>query len=393
MSQGLSPALARLIAGHVCLHACMAGVRMAAPLLALRSGHSAAAVGVLLALFALTQVFLALPAGRFADRHGLKKPVGIAVVAATLGAGLAVAWPVFPVLCVSALLTGGATGVASIALQRHVGRAAASPTELRQVFSWLAIGPAFSNFLGPFSAGLVIDHGGFRLAFLLMAVLPLVSWFWVRSARELAPVMPPPGARAGTAWDLVAEPRFRRLLVVNWFLSSCWDVHTFVVPVLGHELGLSASVIGTLLGTFAIAAVLVRVLLPLMAARLKEPIVVTGAMAATALLFAIYPLLHAPLAMGACSALLGLALGTVQPMIMSMLHQMTPEHRHGEAVALRVMVINASSVAMPMLFGLAGAVIGISGVFWFVGAAVGGASRLAWQLREPAAQLPPDQSR
>ena len=72
--------LARLIAGHICLHASMAGLRMAAPLLALREGFSPAAVGFLLALFALTQVFLSLPAGRFADRNGLKKPVGYAVV-------------------------------------------------------------------------------------------------------------------------------------------------------------------------------------------------------------------------------------------------------------------------------------------------------------------------
>ena len=134
MTGGLSPELARLIAGQVFLHACMAGTRMAAPLLALRQGYSEAAVGVLLALYALTQVFLALPAGRFADRHGLKRPMGLSVIAATLGAGLAVAFPVFPVLCASALLTGGATGAASIALQRHVGRAAENPTQLKQVF-------------------------------------------------------------------------------------------------------------------------------------------------------------------------------------------------------------------------------------------------------------------
>jgi MFS family permease len=85
--------------------------------------------------------------------------------------------------------------------------------------------------------------------------------------------------------------------------------------------------------------------------------------------------------MGACSVLLGVALGTVQPMVMSTLHQITPEHRHGEAVALRMMAINASSVAMPMLFGLAGTVIGIGGVFWIVGAAVGLGTRLAWGLR------------
>ena len=119
--------LARLIAGQICVHACMAGMRMAAPLLALREGYSAAAVGVLLALFALTQVFLALPAGRFADRHGLKRPVGWAVAVASAGAALALLFPVFPVLCLAALMTGGATGAATIALQRHVAAPRTTP--------------------------------------------------------------------------------------------------------------------------------------------------------------------------------------------------------------------------------------------------------------------------
>jgi MFS family permease len=382
MSGGPGSSLARLIAGQVFLHACMAGTRMAAPLLALRQGHSEASVGMLLALFALTQVFLALPAGRYADRHGLRRPMGLAIIAAALGAGLAVAFPVLPVLCLSALLTGGATGAASIALQRHVGRAAETPTQLKQVFSWLAIGPAASNFLGPFAAGLMIDHGGFRLAFLLMAALPLISWFWIKSVPDLPPVVRAQGQEKTRAWDLVREPLFRRLLLVNWLLSSCWDVHTFVVPVLGHERGLSASAIGSILGAFAIAAALIRLLLPLMAAQLREWSVIAGAMVVTAVLFGIYPFLPTAAAMGMCSILLGGALGTVQPMIMSMLHQITPEHRHGEAVALRIMAINASSVLMPMLFGLTGALIGVSGVFWIVGAVVGGGTRLPFKLKD-----------
>lgn len=380
-SSGLTRELVRLITGHVFLHACMAGMRMASPLLALREGYSEAAVGVLLALYALTQVFLALPAGRYADRHGLKRPVAYSVVAAAFGAGLAVAWPIFPVLCVSALLTGGATGAAVIALQRHVGRAAQTPTQLKQVFSWLAIGPAFSNFLGPFAAGLMIDHAGFRWAFLLMAVLPLLAWLFIRKTHEAPRPGPPANAVRQRAWDLVREPMFRRLLIVNWFLSSAWDVHTFVVPVLGHERGLSASVIGTILGAFAIAAAAIRVVLPALAARLHEWAVVGGAMVATALVYAVYPFVHTAPAMAVCSVLLGIALGTVQPMIMSMLHQITPHERHGEAVGMRLMVINASSVAMPMLFGAAGTVVGISAVFWTMALMVGAGSRLAFGLK------------
>lgn len=374
-------ALARLIAGQICLHACMAGMRLAAPLLALRAGYSALAVGFLLALFALTQVFLALPAGRYADRHGLKRPVGFCVLAASTGAALALAFPVFPVLCLSALLTGGATGVASLSLQRHVGRAAQDANELKKVFSWLATGPALSNFIGPLSAGLLIDHGGFRAAFLLFALLPLATWLWVRRTVELPPVLRTAGAAPQKALDLLREPLMRRLVLVNWLLSSCWDVHTFVVPVLGYERGLSASVIGSILGSFAIAAALVRVVMPIFAARVREWAVITSAMTITALLLGIYPFMVSALAMGVCSVLLGLALGSVQPMIMSTLHQITPEARHGEALGLRLMAINASSVLMPLLFGSAGAVVGVSSVFWFVGLAVGAGAKLAWRLR------------
>ena len=387
--EGPKFALARLIAGQVCLHACMAGMRLASPLLALREGHSPLAVGFLLALFAVMQVFLALPAGRYVDRHGLKRPMAWCVGAAFGGAGLAAAFPIFPVLCLSALLTGGATGVASLALQRHVGRAAKGAAELKRVFSWLSIGPAVSNFLGPFSAGVLIDASGFRAAFSLMALLALVAWLWVRSTVELAPVVVRADAAPKKALDLLSEPLMRRLLLVNWLLSSCWDVHTFVVPVLGHERGFSASVIGAILGAFAIAATVVRVALPFVATRVNEWTVVGCAMLTTAVLFVVYPFMVSPLAMGVCSVLLGLVLGSVQPMIMSTLHQITPDHRHGEALGLRLMTINASSVLMPLLFGTAGAVVGVSVVFWSVGVAVGAGARMGWLLRPPQATASP----
>ena len=386
----MSIELARLILAQIFLHACMTGLRMSAPLLALQEGYSPAAVGVLLALFALSQVFLALPAGRFADRNGLKRPINYSVAAAVLGAGVAVAFPIFPVLCVSALLTGGAAGVAVISLQRHVGRAASGALQLRQVFSWLSIGPAVSNFLGPFSAGLLIDHAGpsagslfgYRAAFLFLTLLPIMTWFLVRHTQELPPVITRNEGAPANAWDLLRQPMFRRLLLVNWFLSSCWDVHTFVVPVLGFERGLSASSIGSILGAFALAAAAVRMAMPVVAAHLREWKVLAFAMLSTGVLFGVYPLMPSALMMGLCSVLLGLALGTVQPMVMSMLHQITPEARHGEALGLRLMTINASSVVMPMLFGSAGTLVGIAAVFWATGALVGLGSRAAWLLKD-----------
>ncbi|WP_447776449.1 MFS transporter [Variovorax boronicumulans] len=381
--------LLRVIVAQVCLHATMAGMRLATPLLALQQGYSAAAVGLLIALFALTQVFLALPAGRFADRHGLKRPLWLSVIAASGGAGLALIFPVFPVMCIAALLTGGATGATVIALQRHVGRSATDPTQLKRVFSWLAIAPAAANFVGPFLAGMLIDHAGrapadllaFRICFAVMAFLPLLCWLLARGAHEPPRVAPVPGAAPTRAWDLLREPMFRRLLFVNWLQSSSWDVHAFVLPVLGHDRGISASVIGSILGAFAIAAAIIRVVLPLIASRASERSVILSSTVVTAAVFAVYPLLDSPWTMGICSVILGFALGAVQPMVMSMLHQITPHARHGEALGLRLMTINASSVAMPMLFGSLGALIGITGVFWVVGGVLALGAKATWGLK------------
>jgi len=381
--------LLRVIGAQVCLHATMAGMRLATPLLALQQGYSAAAVGLLIALFALTQVFLALPAGRFADRHGFKRPLWLSVLAASIGAGLALVFPVFPVMCLAALLTGGATGATVIALQRHVGRSATDPTQLKRVFSWLAIAPAIANFVGPFMAGLLIDHAGrvpadllaFRVCFAAMALLPVICWMLARGAHEPPPAAPVAGATRTRAWDLLREPMFRRLLFVNWLQSSSWDVHAFVLPVLGHDRGIGASVIGSILGAFAVAAAAIRVVLPIIASRASERSVILSSTVVTAAVFAVYPLLDSAWTMGLCSVILGFALGAVQPMVMSMLHQITPHARHGEALGLRLMTINASSVAMPMLFGSLGALIGIAGVFWVVGGVVALGARATWGLK------------
>jgi len=375
----LRASLAPVIAAHICLHCTMTGMRMAAPLFALSHGLGEAAAGVLVALFAATQIVLSLPAGRFADRHGFKRPMRLAIFTTVLGAGLAAVWPVYPVLCLSALLCGGAVGAATIALQRHVGRLATGPSELREVFSWVSTAPAVSNFLGPFAAGLLIDHGGYRAAFGFLAVMPVLAWALLRRVRE----KPIEATRASKspAWDLLRDPGFRRLMLMNWFMNSSWDLHGFMVPLLGHERGLPASVIGSILGAFAIAAAIVRLMIPVVARQVREWVLITGATAIAGLTFLLYPFTRSALTMGLASIVIGMALGLVQPMVMSMLHQLTPKHRHGEALAVRLILINLSSVGMPMLFGVVGGALGASGVFWAMGAIVGAGSRLGTGLR------------
>ncbi len=393
-AEGLgSRTLMALVVGQVGIHSAMAGLRLAAPLQALREGYSAWSVGLLLALFAAAPVLLAMPSGRLADRHGYHRPMGIAVALSVLGAVCALGstfleGPLhFGLLCVSAALCGSGTNMGMLAIQRTAGLAARDSTERVRIFSWLGVAPSFANVVGPVALGFMIDWAGFAAAYALM--FPLVAMTFL-SAR-LVPRMPRASpamtsASSGSTWSLLAAPGMKRLLLSNWLLSACWDVHAFALPIIGHDRGFSASTIGLILGTFTLSVSVIRLVIPALAHRVEETAVIRWGMVGTGAVFALYPLATSPWQMGVCAALLGITLGSTQPMVMSTLHHLTPDNRHGETLAFRSMAINLSSTLLPLFFGAAGVAVGASALFWVVGASVASGS---WAVGGLKRHLPP----
>lgn len=346
-------ALLALVATMISIHACMASTRVAASLWVLDQGLGEWTVGVLLSLFAVAPMVLALWAGRQVDRFGFHRPMAYAVVMAFVGALASLAQPSLPTIVFSCLLNGGATAVAAVATQREAGLMASDPSELKRMFSYVALSQALSNALSPVATGLLIDHLGFRAAFALPVLLPLLAWAAARRLpRQLPPPAKTPAEGARTAWSLLRDPALRHLLILNVVLSASWDAHSFVVPVLGHAKGLSASSIGLVLGSFAVAATLVRLAIVRWAQHLDEIRALRAAMALATVLLLVYAWLPGTLGLALGSAILGMALGSVQPMILATLHQVTPPERHGQALGLRLLASNGATVAMPLGFGL-----------------------------------------
>ena len=62
--------------------------------------------------------------------------------------------------------------------------------------------------------------------------------------------------------DLLAEPEMRRIYWVNCLTASSWDLFIVMLPVLGHRLGYSASVIGTVYSFFTIGTFGARAAMP-----------------------------------------------------------------------------------------------------------------------------------
>ena len=351
------------------------GLKLAAPLYALSVGVSDGAVGALVALFAASQIFLAIPIGRYADKNGLHTPMAYAVVGSSGMLFIGALRPEILIISVVAVVLGAANCVTLIVMQRHVGRADLSDEARRNYFGWLAISPALSSSLGPLGAGLIIDlltpaegdYVAFQYCFLFLAVLSCASWAFTRkvvAARNLnAPAM-----QKSPSWELLRSANFRNILFINWLQSTVWDVHSFVVPVIGFKAGYSASTIGVILGGFAFAAAAIRLTLPMLSKRFSEKQIIACSCVVAVVVFSLYPFAYSPVLMFTCSAVLGAALGCVQPMILTMLVQVTPLHRQGEAFGIRLTALNASNFLVPIVAGSFSGLIGLSSIFWLVSA-------------------------
>ncbi|OWQ93449.1 hypothetical protein CDN99_02965 [Roseateles aquatilis] len=380
-SPGLRRSFPAVIATLVAVHASMAVTRVAATLWVLDQGYGEWTVGLLLSLFAVAPIGLSLWAGRLADRHGFHRPVGVGVLMALGGALCVLVFQSLWAIAVGCLLCGGAIAVAAVAIQREAGLMATDASELKRVFSWVALGPALSNALAPVVAGVLIDHAGFPWAFALAVLLPAVAWGLATRVPRHAPQPKGDGAKPRPAWDLLRDPALRNLLMINIVLSSCWDAHSFVVPVVGHAKGLSASSIGLVLGSFATAATVVRLAIVRWADHLDELKALRAAMTVATVMLLVYAWLPGTAGLMVGSAILGVALGSVQPMVLATLHQVTPPERHGQALGLRMLATNGATIAMPLGFGALATASAAAAPMWLMASLLIAAQWPARQLR------------
>ncbi|HSU45150.1 MAG TPA: MFS transporter [Casimicrobiaceae bacterium] len=370
-----------LIALGVANHLVLTGSRVAVSLNALALGENAATVGGLMALFALFPMFLAIPAGRLADRVGVRGPMLAGSIGTAAGVLVVTLLPGLPALFATAMLTGVSFMLFQVAAQYATGEMGGVAARSRN-FGLLALGYSTSSIAGPMLAGLMIDHAGYRATFALLTMLPLLPIAVLATNRVALPgPHPERAARSdGSALDFVSHREMRRVFIINGLVSMAWELHTLFVPIYGHTIGLSASRIGLILAAFAAATFTVRLAMPAIASRVSEHAVLTSALYVGALVYLALPFSRTAGMLMGLSFCLGLGLGASQPMVMSLLHSHAPPGRMGEAAGVRLSLVNSISVAVPLVFGAVGGVVGLSPVLWSVGVflATGG-----WLTRAP----------
>jgi MFS family permease len=354
-------------------HTGFVGSRVTVSLHAISEGATPFTVGLLMALYAALPMLIAVPGGRMIDRVGAYRPLAISSAVLTVGILLPFAWPALPMLHLAAVAIGTAFTVQHLALNHAVG-ALGGPADRAVNFSWFALAFSISGFLGPLTAGFTIDATSHRLSYLFLALPPAIGFalLLARPARLPALHLAKDEAAGRDVADLFREPRLRAAFIFSGLLAMGWDLYTFVVPIYGSKIGLSAS-------TFA-----VRLAMPALARRVRAWTVVTAALAISGCAYSVFPLIERVPLLMALSFLLGMGLGCAQPMIMSLLYAASPPGRQGEVVGVRTTLLNASHTVLPLLFGALGAALGMGPVFWSMSALLLGGGWFALQRRATA---------
>ena len=361
--------LALAIVLTVLTHVAFVGSRVTIALYGIHLGATPLTVGVLMSLYAFLPMLLAVYVGRLIDRIGPLRPMlwsSAALVAAVALPGL---WPSLAALHLAAMLIGTSFLYYHVALNNVIGQLG-TPADRAVNFSWFALGFSISGFCGPLLAGFAIDGVGHRAAFLALAAFPALATLVLYGRRHLLPG--PAGAlhQGGERRivDLLREPRLRSAFIASAVLAMGWDLYTFVMPVYGSSIRLSASTIGVIMGTFAAATFVVRLAMPALSRRLKEWPMVIVAMAIAGISYALFPLATSVPPLMALSFLLGLGLGCAQPFIMSLLYAASPPGRQGEVIGVRTTMLNGSHAFLPLAMGALGAALGMGPVFWAMAA-------------------------
>jgi MFS family permease len=341
------------------------GGRVANTLYVLDLGADPLYTGLLLATYAAFPLVLAVYTGKIADRYGVRVPVVVGTIVSVIGLLLPFFWPVFPMLFVSAAVSGCGFILAQVSMQSLVG-ALGSGTARTLNLNLYALAVSTSDLVGPVMAGFSIDHYGHVSAYLHLAVPGAAAVLAVLFvARRLPHSTASAADRGGQRMaDLLRIADLRRMFIASALVMGGLDLFQLYLPIYAHSIGLSASAIGLILGAFAAAGFVTRAWLPMLTRRYGEEPSLRYAMFLAAGTFFLIPQFQGAAVLGVICFVLGLGMGLGQPLTVILTYNYSPPKRHGEGLGLRIAINNSMHVTVPAIFGAVGSLTGLAPVFW-----------------------------
>lgn len=336
--------------------------RVVLSLYALNLGADPFAVGILAGTSSALPLLLSWQVGRLSDRFGSRLPLTVGAAGGALGMLAPYFMPGLPALYLAAVMNGLLFAFCSVSLQNLVGLLS-SPTDRAKNFSNFSLMASSGNFLGPLIAGFSIDLSGYGIACLYLVLLSLAPIVLLAAWGKLLPEGSHNTSPPGSVRDMLKSSGLWRVMATSSLVVTGVVLFQFYIPIYGHDIGLSASVIGIVLAIFPGAAFVVRIFLPRMITLFGEEKLLSYAFFIGAAGLMLVPFFQGAVMLGLISFLFGIGMGCGQPITIMMTFSGSEKGRSGEALGLRITANHLARLLGPVLFGMVGSAFGVFPVF------------------------------
>lgn len=363
----------------------LAAGRLTLPLILLDMGGSKMLVGILGSLFTAIPMLMTVRFGRWIDRAGTLTPIVLCIALLVAPGLLMLVRPGPWSLLVAASLVGAGAMFSHIVTTRAVAGVSGDLTRARNL-GYLAAGYSLFQFICPLLAGFSYDHLGTAMAVAVITMFPLLSLLMLVTGFHLyakAPPGPAAARRTGGTLRLFADVELRRWATAYSIFAASQSIFPFIVSVYAVEIGLNASQAGALLGALALGALVARVSSPWLVTLFRSKVLLCLALLMSAAAYCMLPFLHEWRLLTGLCLLLGLSLGSGQPVSMLLLYGAAPEGRINETVGAVIALTNFLQLTTPLALGVIASAYGIAPMAWLLALMLGFAAFLS--ARAPSA--------
>ncbi len=362
-----------MVVHAVAVQAFVFAVRPTVSYAALDAGVAPALLGLLSACYAFAPLLLALPAGRLADRLGVRPVLLIGGVALSASCAMLLTMPHrVGWLAASLVLAGVGHLLCMTGEQTAVAKMATKTSDSR--FGTYTFASSLGQAVGPLLLSVGVDTAVLLCA-LTLSGIAIVSGLAIESYPAAADAK-----IGGNVAALLRDRGIRRAVVVSGIVMAAVDITVVYLPALGTQAEFSAAFVGWVLAARAVASMAVR----LIAGRLVELVgrrtVLLFGMTSSAAAFVALATWQQQVVWFVAAMILGAGLGVAQPITMSAVADRAPKDNKGTAMTLRLMGNRLSVVVLPGSIGLIAVSAGPAGVLVATAALLGVGSGL-WARR------------
>ena len=346
------------------------------PLYAVSLGLGPQWLGVLIALPGIFPVLLALQAGRMVDRGGPGRWLLIGMLGMCLAPGVLVVAPGVASLVASRVILGAFILFVSLSAQSltaAVDNGRSHQANYGTYSTWVAVG----RMIGPILFGALLDAYGFDTAFVvilgIIAAGAGLSYLVFRRTGSLKVDGSTDVVGSGKAVkSIVTNVGFQMAVFASAGIFLALTVREAFLPVMLEELGMSATLIGTLVSIGSLTAVLIRLVMPQVVRLLGG----TGrtliwTMTAVAVGIGLLSVAKSVTAFVILAVVVGFGTGIGFPLSIVAVATHVPARQRGMALGLRLSASHLVETFVPALAGLLVAVTSYAVGFGSAGVILG----------------------